>query len=252
MPHFPALNIRTNGIDILLNIYNKVNADLKNFYIKDGKIIWKNVRKMVEILAQNEEKLLLEEYKIRKKWENRKYQENTEEQRFINTPIYVRTTELLINPYEDYWQYRYYKSLFNLEIDYERRKQISLNYLNILEWTYKYYTKTCPDWRFKYNYNYPPLFQDLIKYIPYLDTEFQEIKTPNPISEYVQLAYVLPRNSLNLLPYKLYNKLLNKFNEYYKLDYNFEWAFCKYFWECHVLIPEIEIKDLENLIKDNN
>jgi len=248
MPHFPILNIRTQGIDILLNIYNKVNNNLNNFFVNNKGINWNQVRKMVEILARNEETLLKEEYKNRKKLELKKNNRQSEMDKFMNIPIYNRKSELFINPYEDGWQYRYYKVLFDIEVDDDRKKQICVNYLSILEWNYYYYNNKCIDWRFKYEYNYPPLFQDLIKYIPYFETRFLTEKEYNPISENVQLAYVLPRDSLNLIPKINIDALIKKFNEYYKLDYDFEWAFCRYFWECHVKIPELDIKLLEKIL----
>ena len=252
MPHFPALNIRTNGIQILLDIYNKINKDQKEFFIEKGKIVWKKVREMIGILGNDERVLLKEEYKIRKKWENRKYQQQSEEQKFINTPLYNRNTELYINPYEDGWENRYYKSLFKIDISDEWKKKIGINYLSILEWNFKYYNEGCINWRYKYDYNYPPLLKDLYNYIPYYESNFLEKKEPEPIHEYLLLAYVLPRNSLNLLPKNITNLLLNKYNEYYKLDYDFEWSFCKYFWECHVLMPEFNINELDKFFKENN
>ena len=57
-------------IDILLNIYNKVNENGKDYLINNNSINWKSLRKIVEILSSIEENLFKEEYKIRKKWEN--------------------------------------------------------------------------------------------------------------------------------------------------------------------------------------
>ena len=45
MPHFPAINIRTGGVDKLINAYKKVLGG-KNENITDGKkIIWKVLHK---------------------------------------------------------------------------------------------------------------------------------------------------------------------------------------------------------------
>ena len=52
MPHFPAINIRTNGIDILLETYH--NLFNNETIINKDKINWKNLRKLVEELAKNE------------------------------------------------------------------------------------------------------------------------------------------------------------------------------------------------------
>jgi 5'-3' exonuclease len=248
MPHFPSLNIRTNGIDILLNIYNNINKNLNNFLINNDNINWKCFRKLIEILAENEDKLIIEEYKIRKKWENIKHRKLTEEDKFKNTPLFNRKTEFFINPYEKGWEYRYYKSLFDIDIDDDRKKQICINYLSMLEWNFFYYRSDCIDWRYKYNYNYPPLFKDLLTFIPFFETTFLEKKIKNPINTYIQLAYVLPRDSLNLLPKNISDKLLNNLHQHYKLDYDFEWSFCKFFWECHVKTPELKIEDLEKLL----
>jgi 5'-3' exonuclease len=115
----------------------------------------------------------------------------------------------------------------------------------------KYYTSGCVDWRWRYNYNYPPLFCDLIHYIPFFDTEFLETKMANPVTDLVQLCYVLPKQSLHLLPDQLYNKLLKKHDEWYNTDCDYVWAYCRYFWEAHVNLPNIDISELEQFVKDN-
>lgn len=265
LPHFPAYNIRTNGINHLINAYNALNnknteAHIpRNHLIREDKIVWKNVRKLFDILAENEHTNLIEEYKIKEKMERRTRTINSpedEENKFISIPTYERNIEKYINPREDYWEYRYYRTLFNIEIndpelaeDQRRLRQISVNYLETLEWTFKYYNEGCVDWRHCYKYNYPPLMKDLCKYVPHFDTNFIEKKGENRISEYVQLCYVLPRNSLNLLPKGLYNKLLENYSQYYRLDYKFQWAYCKYFWESHVLMPHIDLSVLEGIVK---
>ena len=165
-------------------------------------------------------------------------------------PMRERKIEKHINPYESGWQKRYYATLFDLKIDDERRREISLNYLEGIEWTMNYYTTGCIDWRWKYNYDYPPLLSDLIKYVPYFDTKLIEPKKENPVSPIVQLSYVLPRSSLTLLPDKIHKLLINKYPERYKTNYKFEWAFCKYFWEAHIKTPEIDIAELENTLSE--
>ena len=71
LPHFPALNIRRNGMDILLETYRNVIGKSKQNIICDGKIIWKNFRKMIKEMADNEEQYIQNEYAIRNKQEKR-------------------------------------------------------------------------------------------------------------------------------------------------------------------------------------
>ena len=251
MPHFPSINIRTNGIDILLDVYRNTlgNTDEN---LTDGKTIsWKNVRKIIYKLANNEENYLKNEHIKRDKGEKRFFPTNTgeeKENKFMSIPTFDRVHEKYINPFEPGWQKRYYKTLFNVDIDDTRRQQICHNYIEALEWTFKYYSSGCYNWRWKYNYNYAPLLEDLIKYIPYFDTDFIKYQTPNPVTAKTQLAYVLPRSSHNLLEKDTTNKLHQYIDEWYPEDFEFKYAYCKYFWESHLELPEISIHKLEQIV----
>lgn len=251
LPHFPALNIRTTGIDRLLSAYRKVIGQRRNeCLVKENKIIWKNVRKIVTELASNEQEVFQNEYKIReKKSENLKQRELDPNDAFTMIPVLDRREEIYINPYEPGWNERYYTTLLDTEINDERRKEISFNYLEGLEWTFKYYTEGCVDWRWKYKYHYPPLLSDLCKYIPSFNTTMIDYNSSQAVSEYVQLSYVLPGNSLGLLPKEISDALRSKYPKCYSDNHEFCWAYCKYFWEGHVKMPELEINDLEKLIE---
>jgi len=249
LPHFPSVNIRTNGIDIMLNAYKEV---IGNQNLTNGTIIyWKNVRKLVKFLAENEYDNLMDEYEIRQKWERRSFKSGTKEEKinkYLNIPIKNREIEKYINPYESFWQKRYYEALFNTDETHEFKKEISVNYMEGLEWVMNYYTRGCVDWRWHYKYNYPPLFNDLLKFIPSFDTVMIAPNNHTNVSPCVQLSYVLPIESLPLIPNNIGEKLLKERGEYYTKQYDIKWAFCKYMWESHLELPHIDLEDLEEFV----
>lgn len=253
LPHFPALNIRTGAVDKMLNAYKATIGPQE--YISDGKNInWNNLRKVIKFLSDLEEEFIITEYKSRNKKEKQQYKQQTPEDKFKffeATPIHSREIEKYINPTINSWQTRYYRALHNIksDTDGEQIKDICINFLEGLEWTMKYYTISCPNWRWRYKYTYPPLLQDLIKYVPVFNTTFMPIVDPKPVNELVQLCYVLPRSSLNLLPPKLFAELTKKYEHWYKVDCDFLWAYCRYFWESHVEMEEIDLNELENFIE---
>ena len=257
MPHFPALNIRTKGIELLINAYKHCISS-KHVYLTDEKhnINWRNLRILVEYLSINEGQYIKAEYLAREKQNGgaqkflhkknlsaEKELENT----LINLPMTDRAIEQYINPTEVGWEARYYRVLFDIAAqDEERKKEICVNYLEGLEWTYKYYKADCVDWRWTYKYDYPPLFGDLLKYMPYFDKCYFGVNKTTPVTPTVQLSYVLPKQSLYLIPDKVGERLLKAKPEWYVEDCDFQWVFCKYFWEAHVNLPEIDIAELEH------
>ena len=54
-------------------------------------------------------------------------------------------------------------------------------------------------------------------------------------------------DSLYLIP----NNISGKLNmNWYKTDCPIIWAYCKYFWESHVILPPIDIKTLSHIINN--
>jgi hypothetical protein len=62
---------------------------------------------------------------------------------------------------------------------------------------------------------------------------------------------VLPKQNLYLLPQGLGATLLKAKPEWYTDKCEFLWAFCKYFWEGHVKLPEIDIDTLLKKVSQN-
>ena len=248
LPHFPSLNIRTNGFDNLLYAYCNTIKPTQSIINSNKNINWKLFRKLCEYLYENEENNIKTEIKLRKNM-NKNYNKHLKKYKTIeHIPILNQEVEDSINIYEKNWQNRYYKLLFDIDYHEETIKDICLNYLQGLEWTFYYYTNDCVNWQWKYDYHYPPLFEDLMKYIPYFETKLVE-ENFTKVSPITQLCYVLPRISLDLLPNNIKEKLLEKLDNKYPIDYEFSWAFCKYFWESHILLPELSIQEIDNAIK---
>jgi 5'-3' exonuclease len=213
---------------------------------------------LINHLAQQEQTFLLEEYAYREKiskninspGHGHGPSQKKEEDENLLLPLKERAIEVYINPRETGWEARYYRALFKSQRDLDRRGEISTNYLEGLEWTLKYYSTGCADWRWTYNYYYPPLLGDLIKYVPYFDHTFVPEQPERPVAPLVQLSYVLPPSSMDLLPAHLKETLLRKKPEWYVGNYLFHWSFCKFFWEAHVDLPQIDMKELEEIVRE--
>jgi 5'-3' exonuclease len=236
LPHFPAINIRTTGIYSLLDTY-KLCLGSRNEYlvdVKQGTINWQNFKKIVQNLRGSEETLLRNEYL--KRGDIKLHPNKTgilDEATFNNAPLLFRQKEHYINPVEHGWQQRYYKALFECgSDDAQLHAKVSYNYLEGLEWVFRYYTDKCVNWHWKYEYHYPPLLEDLAHAVG--KPVCVDAKN-GPLHPHTQLCFVLPpkylRDILPAFP-------IEKYAKYYDSEYEFEWAFCRYFWEAHLVLEE--------------
>lgn len=276
MPHNPAFSIRTGGLDVVIGAYRRFvestrSRALPGSLLTDGEHInWDNFRTYVRTLATMEDDLFLKEHKYRESLAKRPFSlkrdnsirssngsDNNKEisvedemtQRLNAVPVYNREKEKYINPTEPYWQERYYVALLG-----GKRKMVGPSvcaaYLEALEWTMRYYTSGCVNWRWAYPYTYAPLFSDLLEHIPSSGSalpERQELDD-TPVSSLTQLSYVLPVSAQHMLPDSIRLELRDKLEDKYGSNWEFEWSYCRYFWESHAIIPHIDVDYLERLV----
>ena len=280
LPHFPSLNIRTTGVQTILNTYRSVVGNFSDrFFISNDnslplrsgelaqklcssnsvsrlkKIQWKWVKVFITELSKTEHGNFIREYTLRNKMDKYQWSHTTKEEKdnvILNTPIIYRAEEKYICPDETGWQDRYYKSLFSCERNHNNLQTICTNYMEGLEWVFKYYTDECPDWKWKYNYHYAPLLMDLCRYIPDKNKEFiySGYSTNKPFPSFIQLLYVVPPKNHHLIDNDVINFVKSKYDGLFTDNIEFKWAFCRYFWESHVLLNEVTIDTLEKIERD--
>lgn len=244
LPHFPSLNLRTHGLPVLLEAHKAVFGKSNSGLVVSKTIDWNQVQRFVQHLAKQELELLKQEYEVRAKWGNRQWSTaNEKDLDFIlqNAPVIYRAEEMYIAPDQVGWQARYYSALFSPAV---QKSVVCQNYYDGLAWVFQYYTEDCVNWRYKYPYDYPPLLCDLAMTLPKPTTAM----TPSPpFSPSVQLAYVTPQPlHAALLEPTFAEYLATNFSDLFVRPNNsFQWAFCRYFWESHVVLPEISLETME-------
>ena len=307
MPHFPSLNLRTTGMNVLLQTYAHVFRSSSSYLVKrtvtpNGQqktIDWKQMRLFIECLATSEHERFIDAHKTRDRQSKRfggggnnqhklQTQSSTDKHvqavkqpnidlteltgaaceritelvsssnntnsmnDFMSIPLQERSIEKYIDPFRENWEFRYYDSLFDINIhdktQVDRIQQICVNYMEGLEWTMKYYSNECIDWRWCYKYAYAPLLTDLVRFTPHTDVNMISTKSKDPVKDMVQVCYVLPMASHNLLSPDIADKIKRELSHYYSDKLEFKWAYCKYFWEAHTELPHIRISELERVV----
>ena len=254
IPHHPGVNIRTNGIQIILDVYTTymdnvpIEFTCKRIIDESNNINWKCFKLFLKYLVDEEQNYMEHEYTLRNKVEKRYIPNNTDDeklQKLNMLPSTNRKVEHYIHSSDDNWQPKYYDTLFDVEYIDVRLQQICTNYLEALEWTWKYYTEKCYNWRWSYNYDYAPLFQNVISYIPYYNHSFMKEDDRKAIKDVTQLIYVLPKESHYLLPTTIQSKM-NQYPQWFDNEkITFKWHYCKYLWESHITLPEMDIDYIE-------
>ena len=166
----------------------------------------------------------------------------------LHIPSKERGIEHYIAPLKSEWEQRYYLALFGEKITDRRCQEYCINYLEGLEWTFQYYTRGCIDWRWRYKYAYPPLLADLVRFIPTdtvaaAPTVLLAHKPKDPIQPVDQLRYVLPPAFQSaLIPVSVSASVspdpipAPPIPILRLTDVRFKWAYCKYFWEAHIVL----------------
>ena len=60
----------------------------------------------------------------------------------------------------------------------------------------------------------------------------------------IQLCYVLPKHQHSLLPLKFQELFKTNYHECFVDTFDYRWAFCRYLWEAHPILPPISTETL--------
>jgi 5'-3' exonuclease len=202
MPHFPSLNLRSNGFDIVVETYRRVVRPKERLF--DGKIHWGLLKRFVQALARRESADAGREYERRNK-----VVVVPEE---VNTPMLRRETEHAIAPGTDGWQARYYELLFPSKPE---KKTVCEAYAAMLQWNMAYYTTGVPSWTLYYPFLYAPLLEDL-------DMKPCRMVKGKPANVKAFLEFIFPQecSTLASVPVEIEKRQ--------PVEY---WTFCTYLWE---------------------
>lgn len=161
--------------------------------------------------------------------------------------IYDPEYEFHYNDKFDEWKNRYYVHKFGDTYDSDKIKQVSLRYLEGLQWVLFYYYRACPSWSWFFDNHYAPMTTELISAI---GDGFEPVfDVGEPFRPFEQLMSVLPDRSVNLLPpalRHLVTEATSPIIDFYPHTFEIDQNGKKASWEAVVLIPFI---DQDRLLK---
>jgi len=236
VPSLPFLKIRSGGLDLLLEVYNRLRPSFNDYLVglpctvHPGffKAILLELSKMENAEMRKEYSMLMREYhgsenQRRKSREALMTPKERLESRYYHLSMFhpdhpLASTYRKHHDAVDYrkdkhvWKGQYYKYFcdFHPE-DFKRynseRTALVTNYLESLMFTLRYYTQGCPSWNWCYKYRVAPLPSDVhtvLETSASVDTMNRIVfEKGSPYTPFQQLLMILPPDSVTMLPANL-------------------------------------------------
>lgn len=237
IPHLPSIDIKKDGMDILINAYtdmilytNETLIDddynlnltsLKIFIkslanIEDDLIktkLFEHLKRDEKFRCQSKEKFDIELFN----YENLKYIKKLDPFMYFNDLISF-----------DESRFKYYEHYFHISVNQDEMiKKMVESYFEIFVWVIDYYFKGCKNWRIKYEFNHGPFVTDIYRFFDIIN--FKDImgkinnyETPFTINQ--QLISVIPVTYKKILPLNLQSyykniELIEMLPKNFKVDY---------------------------------
>lgn len=268
LPHFPSIDIKKNGLDIVIDSYcdtflyynaNLLHKNDKNICINNDVFC-----DFIRELSNREEdffKIILPEYHMKKKrkkcFSKDKYEIelwNLENMMDVDINDPVKLGKGNLNEYK----FRYYEHYFHSTY-YQQNiiDNVCTNYLEGLKWVTEYYFNECNNWKWQYKYNHAPFISDIYLYMfnnnvnINVDININHAKNIDPLDCFTQLLCVIPPRCSNILPQNMRHLITSKnspvidmFPSYVTLD-------CinkDQYWQCIPNVPYLDVERIERCI----
>ncbi len=261
LPPLGYLKIRSHGIDIVLKAYSAATHDAKDArLVSDAGINYALLLKVIENLKDAEDMQM--QYAEKAYYETQaRFRAHSPaarvEAELDNYPTLHKATS--VKPEKSGWRLTYYHDLFKTT-DLADINDVCANYLEAIEWTYRYYFEACvsQDWHYKYDYS--PTVLDLHNYLmtqgdvdvgKALRAQARERFPPVQYDTDLQLLMVLPPASQELVKPEL-RKIMTDVSlgctHMYPSTFKIGTYLKTYLWECHPKLPPVEAEKLRELV----
>ncbi len=185
LPKIQMFYFLEDGMDLMLKVYWDITKGKTRMTYKNGEICLDVFLKFINELQRREKYYLEGQIK----------NNSVGDPRFENQTLMkcVNSSSL------DYERYRieYYNKIKNTS-NVLNIKQLVQDYIQGIEWVYKYYTQGCPSYIWYYPHYYAPLMIEFKNYQKKSITYPKRDKIPH--RQFQQLLMILPPRSKNLLP----------------------------------------------------
>lgn len=261
LPHLLSLDLRHEGLDVIMNEYIKIYNITRQTILSNDSINTEVLFQFIEALAQYEEenidKIFKSRLRLNKTFRIRNVDNEFDKEKELlnNYPVLNMEEEkevTLPNLYVLDWKKRYNKVCLDIINEEDKINNVCKNYIEGIYWTYNYYFKSCCSWSWYYKYQHAPTLFHLTHY-------FKTVKNINsfkfnldsPVLPEVQLMTILPPQSRKLLPvkyskYMIGNHPLTK--HLYPNQYKLDTLFKRYYWQCSPILPDIDLKLIKKIV----
>jgi 5'-3' exonuclease len=261
IPHTVSLNLRGNGMKIILSAYTHVLYKINEHLLVNNKLNQPFLIYFLDKIAEGEDTELKKISKGRTRFNIKHMTFSTEKEKIRelknNLPMLEeqRVREKYINIGERGWRWRFYNRC--LEIDEEEDvERLVLEYMTIFKWVTDYYFIGGVSFYYSYNAGHAPAVYDMVRYLRKWGRDFNintiKLKKKFVYNSLVQLLCILPKKSWHLLPVgarKTAGDSSSGISHYYPDNFKLDMYYKRYYWQCEPELPIIDIELFKEVAK---
>ena len=260
LPHIPSINIRSEGIEYLIDAYVFAYERTEELMIKEIYPEIKYGLKTIELFlsyladiensyfkdySQKQFKHLYPPSYVNKPHEKELWEiENLTSDMFKNEPeVKNKDSFNLLSPHINMETSKniYYEHHFHMKFNVKNQiKNVTHSFFEVLKWVSEYYFKEAISWNIQYTYDASPFISDL--YQNFKQFSEIEIKKDNKnLTINQQLLSVIPPSKMNILDKTVQNKMNNMEIKYMlPNEVTYDFAYKDKFWLCEAIMPYLD------------
>ena len=262
LPHLPSIDIKREGLDILIDTYVDAYLTLHMNLIDENHNINQHMfMEIIKSLGENETEYFQHikpkyDYRMSKRqcMSQNPYEKEIWEMDNLKN-IQIDDCIMLGIGSPDQWKYRYYEYYFHTS-EYQQKTIDNLchNFLEGIIWTTRYYFNGCPAWLWQYKYSHSPFLSDIYNYLNKNDFNINDIqfKQDSPIQPLTQLLAVFPSHCYHELPIKYHRLMLaidSPIIDMYPKKVRLDLINKDLLWQGIPFLPYLDIDRIINAIK---